>query len=107
MKMLTSNSKSIKLWKIFEKTDKKVVKSAGKELNMPKLQNVQSSLTSQLLKTFPNKHLSSINSISVSNNEEFILSSDEVHAYLWGMEDAQRPFVAVDLLGNEKIEDVK
>jgi len=40
MKMLTSNSKSIKFWKIFEKTDKKVVKSAGKDLNMPKLQNI-------------------------------------------------------------------
>lgn len=68
MKMLTSNSKSIKFWKIHEKTEKKVVKSAGKELNMPKLQNVESGINSQLLKTFPNKHLSNINSISLSNN---------------------------------------
>ncbi|XP_031505718.1 uncharacterized protein LOC116268003 [Nymphaea colorata] len=107
MKMFTSNSKSIKFWKIFEKAEKKVVKSAGKELNMPKLQNVESNLTSTLLKTFPNKHLSNINSISVSSNEEYVLSSDDVHAYLWGLEDADRPFVAVDLLGNEKIEDIK
>lgn len=98
--MLTSNSKSIKFWKIYEKTEKKVVKSAGKELNMPKLQSVESGINSQLVKTFPNKHLSSINSISLSSNESFVLSSDDVHAYLWGLEDADRPFVAVDLLGN-------
>lgn len=38
LKMVTTNSRSIKIWKMFEKTDKKVVKSAGKELVMPKLQ---------------------------------------------------------------------
>lgn len=74
---------------------------------MPKLQSVESGINSQLVKTFPNKHLSSINSISLSSNESFVLSSDDVHAYLWGLEDADRPFVAVDLLGNEKIEDIK
>lgn len=40
MKMVTTNDRTIKLWKIFEKTDKKVVKSAGKELNMPKIQAI-------------------------------------------------------------------
>jgi len=40
LKMVTSNSRTVKLWKMFERTDKKVVKSAGKDLNMPKLQNV-------------------------------------------------------------------
>ena len=74
---------------------------------MPKLQNVESGLTSQLVKTFPNKHLSNINSISVSSNESYVLSSDDVQAYLWGLEDADRPFVAVDILGNDKIEDLK
>lgn len=38
MYVLTTNSKSIKLWKLSQKTLKKVVRSAGKELAMPKLQ---------------------------------------------------------------------
>ena len=29
-KILTTNSKTIKLWKIYEKSDKKLTKSAGK-----------------------------------------------------------------------------
>lgn len=40
LKMLTTNSKNIKLWKIYEKAEKKIVKTAGKDLNMPKLQNL-------------------------------------------------------------------
>lgn len=38
MYVLTTNSKNIKLWKLSQKTMKKVVRSAGKELAMPKLQ---------------------------------------------------------------------
>lgn len=40
MYVLTTNSKNIKLWKLSQKTTKKVVRSAGKELAMPKLQVV-------------------------------------------------------------------
>lgn len=32
LKMITSNEKNIKIWKIFEKTDKKIVKPSGKNL---------------------------------------------------------------------------
>lgn len=84
--------------------EKKVVKSAGKDLNMPKLQNIESGFTAQLQKPFPNKHLASINSISVSNNEEYLLSSDDVQAFIWSLEDPNKPFMVADLLGNEKIE---
>lgn len=100
MKMLTCNSKSIKLWKIYERTERKVVKSAGKELNTPKLQSVESAINSQLLLTLPNKHLSNVNSVSTTHNEQYMLSSDDVHAYLWGLEHTERPYVALDLLGN-------
>jgi len=34
---LTTNDKTIKLWKISEKNIKKVIKGSGKELGMPKL----------------------------------------------------------------------
>jgi serine/threonine-protein phosphatase 2A regulatory subunit B len=38
-KLLSTNSRTIKLWKIFEKADKKLVRSAGHELNMPKMKS--------------------------------------------------------------------
>jgi hypothetical protein len=69
MKMVTTNDRNIKLWKIYEKTEKKMIKSAGKELGMPKMQTIESGYISTLQKQFSPKHLSSINSISSSFNE--------------------------------------
>lgn len=40
LKLVTTNTRNIKLWKVYEKAEKKVVKSGGKDLNMPKLQHV-------------------------------------------------------------------
>lgn len=37
IKMITANSQSIKIWKGFEKSDRKILKTANKELQMPKL----------------------------------------------------------------------
>ncbi len=56
LKIVSTNSRSIKLWKVFEKAEKKVVKTAGRDLMMPRLQNVDSYLTSHLQVTFPTKH---------------------------------------------------
>lgn len=36
-KVITSNARTIKSWKIFEQSEKKVVKSGGKDLAMPKV----------------------------------------------------------------------
>ena len=40
LKMATTNAKSIKIWKIYEKNDKKVVKSQSKDVIVPKLKTV-------------------------------------------------------------------
>ena len=48
LKMMSTNSKDIKIWKIYEKPEKKVVKSAGKELAMPKVQTISGNLTGKL-----------------------------------------------------------
>jgi hypothetical protein len=85
LKLITTNSKNIKLWKVFEKAEKKVVKSAGKDLNMPKLQTIESAFVANVQKSFPTKHLTSINSISSSYNEEYLLSFDEVQAFYWSL----------------------
>ena len=83
MKMLTTNDRTAKLWKIYEKTDKKIVKSAGKDLAIPKLQGVETSYISQMQHSFNPKHLSAINSVTVSSNEQYMLSSDDVQTFLW------------------------
>lgn len=38
LKLLTSNSNTIKLWKLFEKQQKYLVRSAGSQLSIPHLQ---------------------------------------------------------------------
>lgn len=76
LKIVSTNSRNIKVWKIFEKVQKKVVRSATKDLMLPKLQTTESNYSAQISYTFPNKHLSGINSISGSKNEEYLLSSD-------------------------------
>jgi hypothetical protein len=48
LKMMTTNTKDIKLWKLHDREEKKVAKSAGKELQMPKLQSVGGGLNSSL-----------------------------------------------------------
>ena len=42
-KLATTNSRTIKIWKMFEKSEKKVIKAAGKDLNIPKLQTIDNS----------------------------------------------------------------
>ena len=37
MYILTTNDKTVKLWKVTEKNVKKIVKSSNRELSMPKL----------------------------------------------------------------------
>lgn len=43
---------------------------------MPKLQNTDSYHTAQLQQAFAPKHLSAINAITSTRNEEYLLSSD-------------------------------
>lgn len=43
-KMLTMNSKFIKLWKMGEKVDKKMTRNVNKELALPKFQPLESSI---------------------------------------------------------------
>lgn len=82
--LLTTNDKTIKLWKVSEKSVKKVLQGCPpKELKMPKLQVVDSGIMSSIRKVYPNLHTYHINSISLAQNEEFLISSDDLRVYLW------------------------
>lgn len=97
MYIMTTNDKTIKLWKVSEKNVKKVLKGSGKELNIPKLQTVDSGFMPSLRKVYPNLHNFNINSISVSANEEFVISSDDLRVNLWSLEQTNKAFVVIDL----------
>jgi serine/threonine-protein phosphatase 2A regulatory subunit B len=42
--VITTNDKTVKLWKVSEKNIKKILKPSGKEMAMPKLQTIESGL---------------------------------------------------------------
>lgn len=106
-KIITTNARSIKIWKIFEQSEKKVVKSAGKELNMPKVDTIDKSFVANVQGEFPSKHSTDIKEISVASNEEYVLSFDEVQGFLWNMEKKTTPYIVQDYKGDKDIEDVK
>ena len=74
---------------------------------MPKLQGYETTFIAQPQRIFPNKHLTSIHTINTTENEEYLLSADEVQAFMWSMEDPTKPFLVADLLLDQKVEDVK
>lgn len=89
----------MKIWKICERKIKKMIKGSGKSIQckMPKLQTVDSGIMPKLRKVYPSLHNYQINSMNISNNEEFILSSDDLQVNLWSIERSNISFIAVDL----------
>jgi serine/threonine-protein phosphatase 2A regulatory subunit B len=107
LKLVTSNARTIKLWKMFEKAEKKVVKSAGKELCMPKLQTIECSYVAEPQKLFPSRHISAINAVSVAKSEEYLLSSDEGQVFLWSLEKPDKPFMLANYAPKTEAEEQK
>jgi len=106
MYVLTTNDKTVKLWKIFER-EKKVVVPVNKnatnenELNIPKVKSSERQWTPTLKKRFPMLHTYHINSISISANGENFLSSDDLRINLWNLENTNEAFNIIDLKPNE------
>ena len=99
MYALTTNDKTIKLWKISQKNLKKIVKTSdAADFTMPQLEIVEPvAWRPSLRKTYPSLHMFNINSISASHNEEFLLSSDDLRVNLWSLEQPNKAFIAVDI----------
>lgn len=51
--------------------------------------------------------MTSINNISVSFNEQFLISTDDVHGFLWNMEKPSKPYVLADYIKGKNLEDIK
>jgi len=97
---MTTNDKTIKLWKISEKSIRKVIppkKENPNKIVFPQLQTVESGLIPRLKKKYPNLHNYHINSISPSSNCENFISSDDLRIYLWNFERTKEAFNIIDL----------
>jgi serine/threonine-protein phosphatase 2A regulatory subunit B len=69
---------------------------------LPKLQPTDSTFTANEQFIFPAVHTSEINSISHSNNEEYLLSTDKERNLLWSLEKPNKPYIAGSLSDKKK-----
>ncbi|KAJ2118331.1 protein phosphatase 2A regulatory subunit cdc55, partial [Coemansia sp. RSA 921] len=94
--MLTTNDKTIKLWKVCEKTLKQVSENNLLDgdrgppldisrLRLPKLVACENIVAAIPRKIYANAHAYHINSISVNSDAETYLSADDLRINLWNL----------------------
>ncbi|KAJ3336305.1 protein phosphatase 2A regulatory subunit cdc55 [Gonapodya sp. JEL0774] len=106
--LLSTNDKTIKLWKIFEKSIKLVAENNCSEgdnpskftretLKLPKLIHQDTMIAAIPRKIYSNAHAYHINSISVNSDGETYLSADDLRINLWNLNVADQSFNIVDI----------
>ncbi|KAI5951484.1 CDC55 [Candida jiufengensis] len=107
--LLSTNDKTIKLWKIQERTIKLVSennlngmshysKDGGiSSLKLPQLQLHDKLVSAQPKKIYSNAHAYHINSISVNSDQETYLSADDLRINLWNLGISDQSFNIVDI----------
>ena len=96
----TPLDKTIKLWKIYEKTVKEVTEhtaqpaSSGSNavLRFPKMVVADSFIAAQPKKVFSNAHMYHINSISCNSDGETFISADDLRINLWNFHHSDQSF---------------
>ncbi|KAK2611339.1 hypothetical protein N8I77_004688 [Diaporthe amygdali] len=121
--LLSTNDKTIKLWKVFEKSLKvvaennlsneatpgniagggggpralpSVIKTAT-DLKLPRLTHHDTVVAAVPRKTYANAHAYHINSISVNSDGETFISSDDLRINLWNLNIQDQSFNIVDI----------
>ncbi|KAL3916682.1 MAG: hypothetical protein SGPRY_006714 [Prymnesium sp.] len=110
--LLSTNDKTIKLWKIFEKRVRMVsarsVEAASENggespymdrlmLRMPTLHPVQNVASATLKRSFANGHTYHINSLSFNNDGMTFLSADDLRINIWNLHSNSCTFNIVDI----------
>ncbi|KAI8876875.1 protein phosphatase 2A regulatory subunit PR55 [Backusella circina FSU 941] len=103
--LLSTNDKTIKLWKVFDKSLKLVSENtmggttpppAG-GLTLPKLTHHDTIVAAVPRRVFANAHTYHINSISINSDSETFISSDDLRINLWNMDISDQSFNIVDI----------
>jgi len=102
--LLSTNDKTIKLWKVWEKQVKEVAAMNGHtkpasaaQLKLPKVNVRESLITATPRRTFANAHAYHINSISINSDGETYVSADDLRINLWNLSISDRSFNIVDI----------
>jgi len=99
--LLTTNDKTIKLWKLHNKKVRTV--SVGKtedSLSIPKISTSESQVTATTRRIYSNAHAYHINSISSNSDGETFISADDLRINLWNLEISDQSFNIVDIKPN-------
>ncbi|KAJ9052487.1 protein phosphatase 2A regulatory subunit cdc55 [Entomophthora muscae] len=106
--LLSTNDKTIKLWKIYEKKIEMVSENNlgsnpqhrafdASSLKLPKMVLHDKMVTAAPRRTFANAHAYHINSISVNSDAETYISADDLRINLWNLGISDRSFNIVDI----------
>ncbi|RIB10219.1 WD40-repeat-containing domain protein [Gigaspora rosea] len=106
--LLSTNDKTIKLWKVFEKSLKVVAENNlsdgsrpqnGKiqHLRLPKLTHHDTIIAAVPRKVYANAHAYHINSISINSDGETYISADDLRINLWNLNISDQSFNIVDI----------
>jgi serine/threonine-protein phosphatase 2A regulatory subunit B len=104
--LLTTNDKTIKLWRVYEKKVKQVLQTNVangvtsnirapppiQQLKVPKVQVKDSIITATGRRVYANAHAYHINSISVNSDGETYISSDDLRINLWNLAVSDQSF---------------
>ncbi|KPI36542.1 Protein phosphatase PP2A regulatory subunit B [Cyphellophora attinorum] len=118
--LLSTNDKTIKLWKVFEKSLKVVAENnlggevtpagpggggtpipakfkTAKQLKLPRMTHHDTVVAAVPRRTYANAHAYHINSISVNSDGETFISSDDLRINLWNLNIQDQSFNIVDI----------
>ncbi|KAF7370068.1 Protein phosphatase PP2A regulatory subunit B [Mycena sanguinolenta] len=110
--LLSTNDKTIKLWKVFEKTLKVVSETnhydaqtgralptpiARHHLRLPRSQAQDTIVAAVPRKVYANAHAYHIHSISVNSDQETYISADDLRINLWNLNVHDQSFNIVDI----------
>ncbi|KAG2136296.1 WD40-repeat-containing domain protein [Suillus cothurnatus] len=108
--LLSTNDKTIKLWKIFEKSIRVVSESNHLDghralpppslvshLKLPRMQPQDNIIAAVPRKVYANAHAYHIHSISVNSDQETYISADDLRINLWNLGISDQSFNIVDI----------
>ncbi|KAJ7648735.1 protein phosphatase 2A regulatory B subunit [Mycena polygramma] len=108
--LLSTNDKTIKLWKVFEKTLRVVSETnhydgqrplppptARQHLRLPLTKEQDTIIAAVPRKVYANAHAYHIHSISVNSDQETYISSDDLRINLWNLNVHDQSFNIVDI----------
>jgi len=109
--LLSTNDKTIKLWKVFEKSIQVVSENNGtdhlgprsfanvpiSQLRLPRMNLHDTIVATAPRRTYANGHAYHINSLGVNSDGETYLSSDDLRINLWNLDQPDLSFNIVDI----------